>query len=293
MAPRRPKHSVQRFHAFSSWIDDAVYNRYLVNLDKSFIEKNLFTLSNDYKLWETERQLPNGMFYQFDVKDAMEESISGGRKAKNIRPTISSYMYGNAIALTKMATILHNDSLQNKYQKKADFLKKAVLVSLWDEDNSFFKVRLEKESKLCDAREELGFIPWYFNLPNDQKNYANQWNQLLDTSGFKAKWGITTAERRHPLFRTHGSGHGCEWDGAVWPFATTQTLKGLSNLLTNYKYHGQITKQIFYDELLKYANSHQMNGKLYLGEYQDERMANGSKGTTREVNFIITQVLPI
>ncbi|MEA5460406.1 glycosyl hydrolase family 65 protein [Arcicella sp. LKC2W] len=280
-----PKHSVQRFHAFSSWIDDAVYNRYLVNLDKSFLEKNLITLSNDYKLWETERQLSNGMFYQFDVKDAMEESISGGRKAKNIRPTINSYMYGNALALTKMAAILHNDSLQNKYRQKADFLKKAVLDSLWDENNSFFKVRLEKESKLCDAREELGFIPWYFNLPNDQKNYANQWSQLLDTTGFKAKWGITTAERRHSLFRTHGSGHGCEWDGAVWPFATTQTIKGLSNLLTNYKHHGRITKQVFYDELQKYANSHQMNGKLYLGEYQDEKNGEWLKGDNPRSKF--------
>jgi hypothetical protein len=280
-----PKHNVQRFHAFSSWIDDAVYNRYLVNLDKSFLEKNLITLSNDYKLWETERQLSNGMFYQFDVKDAMEESISGGRKAKNIRPTINSYMYGNALALSKMAKIVKNDSIFTKYVQKASFLKKAVMDSLWDENNSFFKVRLEKEAKLCDAREELGFIPWYFNLPDDHKNYANQWNQLLDTTGFKAKWGITTAERRHSLFRTHGSGHGCEWDGAVWPFATTQTLKGLSNVLNNYKNHGKASKQLFYDELWKYANSHQMNGKLYLGEYQDEKNGEWLKGDNPRSKF--------
>lgn len=280
-----PNHTVQRFHAFSSWIDDAVYQRYLVNLDKNFLEKNLLTLSDDYHKWETERQLPSGMFYQFDVKDAMEESISGGRKVKNVRPTINSYMYGNAIALVNMAKLLGNDSIQRIYQAKADFLRKAVTDSLWDKKASFYKVKLEKEGVLCDAREALGYIPWYFNLPADKANFVAQWDQLLDTLGFKAKWGITTAERRHPLFRTHGSGHGCEWDGAVWPFATSQTLKGLANVLTNYKHHGKMNKTVFYDELHKFAWSHQMNGKLYLGEYQDEKTGEWLKGDNPRSKF--------
>jgi len=280
-----PNHTVQRFHAFSSWIDDAVYQRYLVNLDKNFLKKNLLTLSDDYHKWETERQLPSGMFYQFDVKDAMEESISGGRKVKNVRPTINSYMYGNAIALVNMAKLLGNDSIQRIYQAKADFLRKAVTDSLWDKKASFYKVKLEKEGVLCDAREALGYIPWYFNLPADKANFVAQWDQLVDTLGFKAKWGITTAERRHPLFRTHGSGHGCEWDGAVWPFATSQTLKGLANVLTNYKHHGKMNKTVFYDELHKFAWSHQMNGKLYLGEYQDEKTGEWLKGDNPRSKF--------
>jgi hypothetical protein len=103
-------------------------------------------------------------------------------------------------------------------------------------------------------------------------------DQLIDTSGFKAPWGITTAERRHPGFRTHGSGHGCEWDGALWPFATTQTLKGLSNLLNNYKHHSKMNADVFYNELHKYAWSHQKNGLPYLGEYQDEKTGYWLKG---------------
>ncbi len=280
-----PKHTVQRFHGFSSWIDNAVYNRYLVNLDKAFIEKNLLTLEADYRKWEVEKQLPNQLFYQFDVKDAMEESISGGRKEKNIRPTINSYMYGNAKALSAMANLVHNDTMAKKYEQKATVLRKLVLDNLWDEKASFFKVKLEKTSDFSDAREAIGFIPWYFNLPEDKPNVARAWNQLTDTSGFKAPWGLTTAERRHPLFRTHGSGHGCEWDGPLWPYATTQTLKGLSNLLTNYKNHGEMNAQVFYDELFKYANSHQMNGKLYLGEYQDEKNGEWLKGDNPRSKF--------
>lgn len=279
-----PKHTVQRFHAFSSWIDDAVYGRYLVNLEKAFIRKIVPDLEADYRKWEQEKQLPNQLFWQFDVRDAMEESISGSRKEKNIRPTINSYMYGNAVALSKMAALVGNDTLQQKYQQKAVELKQFVHQNLWDESSSFFKVKLEK-GDFANAREAIGFIPWYFNLPEDQPNYARQWTQLTDTTGFRAKWGLTTAERRHSLFRTHGSGHGCEWDGPVWPFATTQTLKGLSNLLTYYKNHGTMTKQVFYDELYKYAQSHQMNGKLYLGEYQDEKNGEWLKGDNPRSKF--------
>jgi hypothetical protein len=273
--PKTPK---PHLHAFSSWLQDAVYNYYLVNQNKSLIKSLFPALDADYRLWETEKQLPNQMFWQFDVRDAMEESISGGRKDKNIRPTINSYMYGNAIALSRMAALTGNDTLTWQYADKAKQLKKLVQDTLWDNAASFFKVKQVAKGQLADAREELGFIPWYFNLPDDKAKYAKQWEQLTDTTGFKAPWGITTAERRHPLFRTHGSGHGCEWDGAVWPFATTQTLKGLANLLTGYKNKDDMSARIFYDELHKYATSHQKRGLPYLGEYQDEKNGEWLKG---------------
>ncbi|HWJ90048.1 MAG TPA: glycosyl hydrolase family 65 protein [Flavisolibacter sp.] len=263
--------------AFSSWLQYAIYNRYLVNNDRDFLQKNIALLDEDYRTWEKEKAVPSGLFWQFDVRDAMEESISGSRKEQNRRPTINSYMYGNALALSKMADLLSIDSLKTKYAAKAAAIRHLVEDSLWDEKASFFKV-LHTNGQLDDAREAIGFIPWYFNLPADKKKYARQWDQLMDSTGFNAKWGLTTAERRHPLFRTHGSGHGCEWDGAVWPFATTQTLKALSNLLTNYRHHSKMTADVFYNELHKYAWSHQKRGLPYLGEYQDDKTGEWLKG---------------
>ena len=88
-----PKQAKPHFHAFSSWIDNAVYNFYLVNPDKPFIKHTLPALDKDYRDWEHERQLKNNLFWQYDVRDGMEESISGGRKVQNIRPTINSYVW--------------------------------------------------------------------------------------------------------------------------------------------------------------------------------------------------------
>jgi hypothetical protein len=175
--PGTPK---PHLRAFSSWLQYALYNRYLVNLDKSFIQKNIGLLDADYKAWENEKMAPSGLFWQFDVRDAMEESISGSRKEKNRRPTINSYMYGNALAMAKMGAILSIDSIQIRYNTKAEHLRKLVHDSLWDANESFFKV-LHTNGQLDDAREAIGFIPWYFNMPYDKKKMAVQWDQLIDT----------------------------------------------------------------------------------------------------------------
>ena len=81
--------------------------------------------------------------------------------------------------------------------------------------------------------------------------------------------GITTAERRHPQFRSHGVGT-CEWDGAVWPFATSQTLVALANVLRNYQ-QPYVSKADYFEALLTYARCHQYRGKPYIGEYLDEQ----------------------
>lgn len=274
----------QRFHQFSSWVDDAVYQNYLVKPDREFLKEILPALDKDYTKWESERQLKNGLFWQNDVKDGMEESISGSRKDQNQRPTINSYMYGNAIALDKIATLLSNAALAEKYRNKAIIIKKLVQDSLWNHSSLFFETRKAKGGS-ANVREAIGFTPWDFNLPDDDANYAKAWDQLLDTAGFKAPWGLTTAERRNPTFRTRGTGHSCEWDGALWPFASSQTLKGLANLLSNYKKHGKMTAEVFYQELHRYAASHVKNGKPYIGEYQDEKNGEWLKGDNPRSSF--------
>lgn len=50
-------------------------------------------------------------FYINDLLDAMEMSISGS----GCRPTINSIMYGEAIAITKLATMANNTALVQKY----------------------------------------------------------------------------------------------------------------------------------------------------------------------------------
>jgi hypothetical protein len=273
----------EHLHKYSSWLQDALWEKYMVDGDRAFIADLLHDLIADYKAWESEKMLPGGLFWQYDVRDAMEESISGSRKDKNTRPTISSYMYANAIAIAKVARLAGRDDVAAEFDKKAELIKSHVQSELWDKQAEFFKVRLEATGKLSDAREEIGFIPWMFNLPEGGKGYEKAWLQAADEQGFKAPCGLTTAERRHPLFRSHGVGR-CEWDGAVWPFATSQTLLGMANVLNNYE-QAYLTKKDYFDALLIYGRSHEKNGKPFIGEYHDEITGYWLKGENERQRY--------
>lgn len=253
------------FHKYSSWAAAAIYDRYLITLDRNFTVDLLDDLVTDYELWESERRLANGLFWQYDVADGMEESISGSRTKKNIRPTINSYMVANAHAIAKIAELDGRSDLVNRFDTTAMELRRQMMEQLWDPRAEFFKVRLE-DGALSDAREAIGYIPWMFNLAEPKHTVA--WRQTQDPSGFLAPRGLTTAERRHPDFRTHGTGT-CEWDGAVWPFATSQTLRGLINVLRGPD-QPHVTRRDFLKAMQTYALSHQKDGKPYIGEYHDE-----------------------
>jgi hypothetical protein len=255
------------FHKFSSWFAAAMWDRYLVNQDKKFVVSLLPDLVADYRAWESERRLTNGLFWQYDVRDGMEESISGSRTARNIRPTINSYMFANARAIARIAGLAGKSRLVAEFDAKAGELQRLSQAILWDDKAGFFKVRLENGT-LSDAREAIGFIPWMFSLPDPGRNYDSAWRQLTDPQGFNAPFGITTAERRHPGFRSHGIGT-CEWDGAVWPFATSQTLAALANVLWDYP-PGSVTPRDFFDAFMTYTRSQRASGRPYIGEYLDE-----------------------
>jgi hypothetical protein len=262
-----------RFHRYSQWTAAAMLDRYRVTGDASLLLDLLPDLIADYANWEQEKRRPDGLFWQHDVWDGMEESISGSRKHCNARPTINSYMYANALAIAQIATMAGRTDVAESFRTKAAELKSLTQEVLWDERAQFFKAQTE-EGPLSEAREAIGFIPWCFNLPDPGREDA--WAQLVDERGFWAPAGLTTAERRHPRFRSHGVGK-CEWDGAVWPFATSQTLNALANLLRHYN-QPHVTKEHYLEAIRTYAKAHQKNGQPYIGEYHDEITGEWLKG---------------
>jgi len=269
--------AMKKLRFYSGWTEYAIFNRYLVNGDIKFVKDLLPDMEMNYDAWEQEKKLPNGLFWQYDVRDAMEETISGGRKEKNPRPSINSYMYGSAWAITVIAYESGKEDIAKKYLFKSDSIKQLVQNNLWNTDHQFFEVRKEAGDTLANVKEEIGFIPWYFNLPDS--NFSIAWKSLTDIKTFCAPFGITTADRSHPLFRTHGCCK-CEWDGAVWPFATSQTLTAMANVLNNYK-QAYVTNKDYFNQLEILVKSQYVNDKPYIGEYLDEKTGVWLKGEER------------
>lgn len=258
--------AMTKMNKFSSWNPAAVYEMWKVQGDTAFMLGLKSRLEEEYARWERTNRLPSGLYWQGDVQDGMEESISGGRKKQYARPTINSYMYGNAKALAAMSLLTGERDKAQTYMAKADTLKTLIETKLWNEDQQFFET-LRGDSS-ANVREAIGYIPWYFNLPAVGSKYDVAWQQLTDEKGFSAPYGLTTAERRHPEFRSHGVGK-CEWDGAIWPFATSQTLTALANYL-EMRNEDVIPQSTFFRQMQLYVESQHHRGRPYIGEYLDE-----------------------
>ena len=259
---------------YSSWIAHSLWQRHLVDNRKQWYIDLLPSLEWEYNHWETTHTREGGLYWQADVQDAMEETISGGRKKKYLRPSINSYMYGNAKAIGNIAQLAGDNLKAATYFQKAADLKEKVHAKLWNENHAFFETHRIDSS--ANVREAIGFMPWYTHMAKDEAKYAVAWLQAGDPQGFSAPYGQTTAERRHPQFRTHGVGK-CEWDGAVWPFATSQTLTAMANYMNDYS-NPVITDSLYFAELEKYMQSQHMRGKPYIGEYLDETTGFWLKG---------------
>ncbi len=252
---------------YSFWAADSLWARYLVTGDARLIRELLPDLIANYEGWEREHRDPNGLFWQEDDRDGMEVSIGGS----GYRATINSYMYGDAVAIANIAKLAGKQDIAEQYLSKAAEIKKLVEEKLWDSRAQFFKVLPRGENAvLAEVREEHGYTPWYFNLPDADKAVA--WDQLMDTNGFYAPFGPTTAERRQSKFKISYQGHECQWNGPSWPFATSVTLTGLANLLDSGT-PCEITRADYFNLLKVYTKSqHRKLDDARLAPWIDENL---------------------
>ena len=75
-----------KMNKFSSWNPAAVYEAYKVLGDTAFVLGLKPSLEEEYARWKSTNRLKNGLYWQGDVQDGMEESISGGRRKQYARP---------------------------------------------------------------------------------------------------------------------------------------------------------------------------------------------------------------
>jgi hypothetical protein len=262
---------------YTTWICDAAYQYYLIHPSRIFISDILNELVNHWNLISEKYKIESyhNMYWSEDWMDGMEYQIGGS----GIRPSINSYLYGGARSISKMAGISDNVHIENRFDSIAVNIKENIQKFLWSEQAGFFltykniegwnwddgykKSKIQQLNQLVDVRELIGYIPWYFNLPDNEVKYTRAWRFLKDdTMGFRAENGLSTAEKSHPFHcrmrhRNNQQGEcdgGAHWDGPMWPFAETQTLVALANVLNNYD-QDVVTKNDYYCELEKYTHT--------------------------------------
>ncbi len=275
---------------YSTWLADAVWAVELVHPDDAFAKALLPDLMKNYDGWESRQFVPEvGLFWQIGHDDGMEFNINS-RQTQDIlrggpgyRPSFNAYMWADAQAIAHFADLAGDAKTAESFRDKADGLKRNLQAKLWDERRKFFfpmsKNEEQRDGHVVKAlsltyqsgqfagdshgRELIGFVPWQFNLPDKDKGFEQAWKGLMDPDVFFANFGPTTVERHDPMFLLQKSC--CWWSGQSWPYATTQTLKAMANLLQNYDQR-VVSKSDYLKLLHIFAVSHRKDGKPYLAE---------------------------
>jgi hypothetical protein len=262
-------------HEYSFWAASSVWQQYLATGDRAFAIAEEANLVKQYRGWDNHFNSTLGLYWQVPVWDATEftpasyESGDPYHGGAGYRPTINAYQYGDARAIASIATLSGDTATANEYTNRANALRAAVQAHLWDSSRNFFfhMARDNNPSNaLLDTREEEGFVPWMFDMPQASDNVALA--QLLDPQGFAATYGPTTAERRSRWFNYQAAGC-CHWDGPSWPYETSQTLTGVANALEDYPAQSTITAANYLNLLHSYAATQYRNGVPYVAEAHD------------------------
>ena len=254
-------------HHYSCWLTTAYYERYLVNEDRSILN-DLDKLKDLYQFWISTRYHENlGLYYQDAGRDGMESAVGGN----GYRPTINSYQYADATTLARLCEMSGDIDGVDYYTKQAKTIKSTMNEKLWDKKDCFYKIIRKNQTEKIDAKELLGYIPWIFCLPDDTESFGTAWRYLMREDGFWSEYGPRTAElkyaARNPV-NDYGGGT-CRWNGPSWPFATTQTLLSLANVLNCYRNQRFVDKTDYYKILHTYAKSQYKNGAPWIAENLD------------------------
>lgn len=273
---------------YSTWLADAALGVNRVHPNQAWAIGLLDDLVANYRGWEAERfDSEIGLFWQIGHDDGMETNINSRqtpdwfRGAPAFRPTLNAYMYADALAIAQIARLAEREELAEEFEGKANALKSRMQELLWDQEREFFFPMSMRDEELEGhvvkrgsltyetgkfagspyGRELIGYVPWQFDMVGEE--YASAWKTLFDEQGFRAEFGPTTVERRDPLFLI--SRNCCVWSGQSWPYATSQTLKALANLL-QHQQQDVVDQKDYWDLLSTFVRTHRKEGKPYLAE---------------------------
>ncbi len=265
---------------YSESIANAAWARFLVNGDTAFITHQLDSMKMVYNEWADHFDSTRQLYYIPAMPDATEYTIasidaSGGKDGFEggdaFRPTINSYMYGNAMAIAKIALLKNDNATAKEYFDKASKLKSLVENNLWNDKLHHFTDRFKVDNKYVHnwdfirGRELAGMIPWYFDLPADEAKYNAAWSHVLDTSQLLGKYGLRTNEPSYPYyfhqFVYFEGTRGSQWNGPSWPYQTSQVLTGMANLLNDYK-QSNVLKSDYLKLLRQFAGQHYLSDSV-------------------------------
>ena len=212
-------------------------------------------------------------------------------------PTINSFMFANAMAISKLAALAGDTNTAEAFAANAAAIRIGQ-TNLWNDDMQHFVDRYKANNQFVHywdfirGRELAGYVPWAFELPDHDPKYNASWKHLLSPDEFAGPYGLRTVEPSYQYYMRqyrYAVVDGkklpeCQWNGPSWPFDTTLALDGMANLLNDYTQ--DVVHAEDYVRLLKqYTREHYLNGQPDLQEDYNPDTGNVIVGLPRSNHY--------
>jgi len=290
---------------FSESLANATWRRFLVDGDARFATRFLPSMEQMYSLWDDHYDFDKHLYWIEPLLDATEYSIasidaSGGKDGftggQAFRPSINSYMFASARAISRLAALAGDSAAALRYAAKAADLKQHVEHDLWSPTLGHFIDRYQVDNRYAHywqpirGRELVGYTPWTMGLLDGDSRYAIAWHHVLEPDQLRSPFGLRTAEpsyqyymRQYRYDQATGQPE-CQWNGPIWPFQTTQALIGLADLLNTTR-QDVITRSDYAALLRQYTNLHYLEGKPDIEEDYDPATGKPIVGLPRSHHY--------
>ena len=294
---------------YTEWVADAMWQRYRLQGDARPLIRHLPALRYVYNAWADRFDPARGLYWIEPLFDATEYTIgsidaSGGQDGftggQAFRPSINSYQYANARAISRIAALAGLPEVEADYAARATALKAAVQQHLWQPALGHFADRMQVRTAHVApwdpvrGRELVGFVPWAFELPDATPTYTAAWARLLQADEFAGPHGLRTVGpgyehylRQYRYFPDSRRPE-CQWNGPVWPFQTAQVLTGLAHLLAGPPLPAGSINAADYRRLLRdYSRLHLApDGRADLQEDYDPETGRAIVGDERSHHYL-------
>lgn len=142
----------------------------------------------------------------------------------------SAFQLKEYLAQVKIAEKLGKTNDAQKFKKKADDLRKAILKYLWcDKDKMFYNVDRET-GKFYKRISYSSFVPLIEKIVNDEDGKEMIQRYLVNPDCMKAKFGYRTLSKSDPDYNNKNViVPFSNWQGPVWPISNYIYSIGLKN----------------------------------------------------------------
>ncbi len=238
---------------YTDWITSTAWDGHLVQPDKAFLADIVEKLAANVRGWQkvydpdadgllrVNSHWWTGMEYQpsffaFSNYKTSKDFSQPARPVDLERVDLTSYNYGNAVAVGRIYRLLGQPGKAEEFEVLATRIAAAVTAKMWRAEKHFFYSLRADNDEVADVKEVIGIYPFYFGMIPWGSGYESAWASILDPEQFWTRWPVASASRQCQAYSQSnwpgdGRAAGCMWNGPTWPHANSLVMSAMARTL--------------------------------------------------------------